>query len=106
MPTTKSLPNSIGRVLSFNEAEKTGRIAHVFKLKTSASKTKPEINGYSITDPEQPFFDWGSGVTLHEAINDFMAQCKDLGNIAFVEPRILNRVLEDLSLLEDTKDWT
>jgi hypothetical protein len=103
MPTTNPYPNLIGRVLSFNETEKTARIAYVFK-KTPATKTEPKINSYSITDPAQPFFDWGSGVTLHEVINDFMAQCKHLGNLAFVESQILNRVLEDLSLA-DTKDW-
>jgi hypothetical protein len=101
MSTTKFPPNSIGRVLSFNEAEKTGRIGHVFKLQTPATKTAPEINGYSITDPAMPMFCWGSGDTLPYAINDFMTQCKGLGTLAFVEPQILNQVLEDAHAAHD-----
>lgn len=103
MSTTNKNETSIGRVLSFNEDTKTGRIAHVFKLNCPATKAEPEFNCYSIADPVMPVFNWGSGDTLPDAINDFMAQCKELGNLAFVEPQIFNQVIEDFCATHEEK---
>jgi hypothetical protein len=88
-----NLEKSLGRVARYNEATKHFDVGHIFEAVATATKTKPETVSYIITDPQLPFFDWGSGKSIQQAVGSLMAGCKETNTIAFVEPSILNKII-------------
>jgi hypothetical protein len=96
-----NLEKSHGRVARYSEATKHFDVGHVFEAIAPATKTEPEFVSYIITDPALPFFDWGSGKSIQQAVGSLMAGCKETNTIAFVEPEILNKIMKIAYAKED-----
>jgi hypothetical protein len=89
-----NLEKSHGRVARYSEATKHFDIGHIFEAVAPATKKQPASVSYIITDPALPFFDWGSGKSIQQAVGSLMNGCKETNTIAFVEPEILNVIMK------------
>ena len=91
----------LGQVLRLKSD--TGRCdsADFFKSTTTDPKTGKVTLHYSIISTF--VFDFGQGVTIGEALADFMGQCEESGSKAFIEPKIFNAHLLEMVAEEKAK---
>jgi hypothetical protein len=78
----------IGYAASFNQ--QTGRFSFgiMREVTTIPAKGQNPVVEYVIASDPVPLFTWGRGDTIQEAIEDFMAECEENGNVALLQPEI------------------
>jgi hypothetical protein len=78
----------IGYAASFNQQTGFFSAGIMREVTTFPLQAQHAVIEYVIASHPTPLFTWGRGGTIQEAIEDFMAECEENGNVALLQPEI------------------